>query len=169
MVARQPQVRQERSRAARRADRACAAPPVRRRVHALLEREASWLPRWRELLRVYRRLEARGEIRGGRFASGLSGEQFALPEAVTALRAIRRRVADDSLISVSGPDSLNLAGILTPGPKLPALASNRVLYRDGMPIAFLEGDSTRFLVVNRCGRPRKVGAPSTVRRLIYYR
>ena len=95
---------------------------------------------------MYRRLEARGEIRGGRFASGLSGEQFALPEAVTALRAIRRRVADDSLISVSGPDSLNLAGILTPGPKLPALAGNRVLYRDGMPIAFLEGDS-KFLEV----------------------
>jgi ATP-dependent Lhr-like helicase len=56
-------------------------------------------------------------------------------------------VADDSLVSVSGADSLNLAGILTPGPKLAALAGNRVLYRDGMPIAFLEGDSTRFLEV----------------------
>jgi hypothetical protein len=85
--------------------------------------------------------------RGGRFASGFSGEQFALPEAVAALRAIRRRVADDSLVSVSGADSLNLAGILMPRPKLPALAGNRVLYRDDMPIAFLEGDSTRFLEV----------------------
>jgi ATP-dependent helicase Lhr and Lhr-like helicase len=111
----------------------------------MLEREASWLPRWRELLRVCRKLEARGEIRGGRFVSGFSGEQFALPEAIAALRSIRRRPADDSLVSVSGADSLNLAGILTPGPKLAALAGNRVLYRDGMPIAFLEGDSARFL------------------------
>jgi ATP-dependent Lhr-like helicase len=111
----------------------------------MLEREAAWLPRWRDLLRVYRRLEARGEIRGGRFVSGFSGEQFALPDAVPALRAIRRRALDDSLDSVSGADPLNLAGILTPGPKLAALAVNRVLYRDGIPIAFLEGDVTRLL------------------------
>jgi ATP-dependent helicase Lhr and Lhr-like helicase len=111
----------------------------------MLEREAAWLPKWRNLLRVYRKLEARGEIRGGRFVSGFSGEQFALPEAVASLRNIRRRAPDDSLASVSGADPLNLAGILTPGPKLAALASNRVLYRDGIPIAFLEGDSTRFL------------------------
>ena len=111
----------------------------------VLEREAAWLPRWRDLLRVYRKLEARGEIRGGRFVSGFSGEQFALPEAVAALRAIRRRTPDDSLVSVSGADPLNLAGILTPGPKLPALAMNRVLYRNGIPIAFLEGDVTRLL------------------------
>ena len=99
----------------------------------ILEREASWLPKWRVLLRVYRKLEARGEIRGGRFVSGFSGEQFALPEAVASLRAIRRRAPDDSLVSVSGADPLNLAGILTPGPKLAALAGNRVLYRDGIP------------------------------------
>ena len=111
----------------------------------MLEREASWLPKWRDLLRVYRKLEARGEIRGGRFVSGFSGEQFALPEAVASLRGFRRRAPDDSLVSVSGADPLNLAGILTPGPKLAALAGNRVLYRDGIPIAFLEGDSTRFL------------------------
>jgi ATP-dependent Lhr-like helicase len=111
----------------------------------MLEREAAWLPRWRDLLRVYRKLEARGEIRGGRFVSGFSGEQFALPEAVAALRAIRRRTPDDSLVSVSGADPLNLAGILTPGPKLAALAVNRVLYRDGLPVAFLEGDVTRLL------------------------
>jgi ATP-dependent helicase Lhr and Lhr-like helicase len=112
----------------------------------MLERETAWLPRWRDLLRVYRKFEARGEIRGGRFVSGFSGEQFALPEAVAALRAVRRRAPDDSLVSVSGADPLNLAGILTPGPKLAAIAGNRVLYRDGIPIAFLEGDSTRFLV-----------------------
>jgi len=111
----------------------------------MLEREASWLPKWRELLRVYRKLEARGDIRGGRFVAGFSGEQFALPEAVVALRAIRRRAADNTLVSVSGADPLNLAGILTPGPKLAALAGNRVLYRDGIPIAFLEGNDTRFL------------------------
>jgi ATP-dependent Lhr-like helicase len=111
----------------------------------MLEREAAWMPRWRDLLRVYRKLEARGEIRGGRFVSGFSGEQFALPEAVAALRAVRRRAHDDSLVSVSGADPLNLAGILTPGPKLAAIAGNRVLYRDGVPVAFLEGDTTRFL------------------------
>jgi ATP-dependent Lhr-like helicase len=111
----------------------------------ILEREASWLPKWRVLLRIYRKLEARGEIRGGRFVSGFSGEQFALPEAVASLRAIRRLAPDDSLISVSGADPLNLAGILTPGPKLAALAGNRVLYRDGIPIAFLEADATRLL------------------------
>jgi ATP-dependent helicase Lhr and Lhr-like helicase len=111
----------------------------------MLEREAPSLPRWRDLLRVYRKLEARGEIRGGRFVSGFSGEQFALPEAVAALRAIRRRAPDDSLVSLSGADPLNLAGILTPGPKLPALAGNRVLYRDGIPIAILEGDATKLL------------------------
>jgi ATP-dependent Lhr-like helicase len=111
----------------------------------MLEREAAWLPRWRDLLRVYRRLEARGEIRGGRFVSGFAGEQFALPDAVAALRAIRRRTPDESLVSVSGADPLNLTGILTPGPKLAALAVNRVLYRDGIPIALLEGDVTRLL------------------------
>jgi ATP-dependent Lhr-like helicase len=110
-----------------------------------IEREAAWLPKWRDLVRVYRRLEARGEIRGGRFVAGFSGEQYALPEAVASLRAIRRRAPDDTLLSVSGADPLNLAGILTPGPKLPALAGNRVLYRDGIPIAFLERDATRFL------------------------
>ena len=111
----------------------------------MLEREAASLPKWRELLRVYRKLEARGEIRGGRFVAGFSGEQFALPEAVASLRSIRRRAPDDNLVSVSGADPLNLAGILTPGPKLAALAGNRVLYRDGIPIAFLEGESSRFL------------------------
>jgi ATP-dependent Lhr-like helicase len=113
----------------------------------MLEREASWLPRWRDLLRVYRKLEARGDIRGGRFVSGFSGEQFALPEAVAALRAVRRRAFDESFVSVSGADPLNLAGILTPGPKLAAIAGNRVLYRDAVPIVFLEGNETRLLEV----------------------
>jgi ATP-dependent Lhr-like helicase len=111
----------------------------------LLEREAAWLPPWRDLLRVYRRLEARGDIRGGRFVAGFSGEQFALPDAIGLLREIRRRPASGGLISLSGADPLNLAGILTPGPKLAALTGNRLLYRDGLPVALLAGGEIEFL------------------------
>ena len=111
----------------------------------LLEREAAWLPPWRELLRVYRRLESRGEVRGGRFVAGFSGEQFALPEAIGMLRATRRQPTADQWVSVSGADPLNLVGILTPGPKLPALAGNRLLYRDGIPTAVLAADDIQFL------------------------
>jgi ATP-dependent helicase Lhr and Lhr-like helicase len=111
----------------------------------LLEREAAWLPPWRDLLRVYRRLESRGEIRGGRFVAGFPGEQFALPEAIGMLRATRRQPPADQWISVSGADPLNLVGILTPGPKLPALAANRLLYRDGIPTATLAADNVQFL------------------------
>ncbi|MGF6114295.1 Lhr family helicase [Pseudomonas frederiksbergensis] len=101
----------------------------------LLEREADWLPSWRELLRTFHRLEARGEIRGGRFVSGLAGEQFALPEAIPLLREVRRRPHDGSLVAVCGVDPLNLAGTLLPGAKVPALASNQLVYRDGLPAA----------------------------------
>jgi ATP-dependent helicase Lhr and Lhr-like helicase len=111
----------------------------------LLEREAL-MPPWRDLLRVYRRLEARGEIRGGRFVDGFSGEQFALPEAVGRLRAVRREPRRGALVSVSAADPLNLVGIVTPGDRLPALAGNRVLFRDGEPIAILESRQARFLV-----------------------
>ncbi|HEY5091352.1 MAG TPA: ATP-dependent DNA helicase, partial [Polyangia bacterium] len=110
----------------------------------VLEREAGWLPPWRELLRVYRRLEARGEIRGGRFVTGFSGEQFALPDAIGLLRATRRGNGSAEWISLSGADPLNLAGILTPGPKLAALTGNRLLYRDGLPVASLTGGDTHF-------------------------
>src|SRR6185312_9763555 len=112
----------------------------------LLEREAPWLPRWRELSRVYRRLEARGEIRGGRFVEGLVGEQFALPEAIAPLRAIRQRADDDELVCVSGSDPLNLVGTVLVGDKVPALAGSRVLYRDGMPIAALVGGKPVALI-----------------------
>jgi ATP-dependent Lhr-like helicase len=111
----------------------------------LLERE-SLMPPWRDLLSVYRRLEARGEIRGGRFVDGFSGEQFALSEAVGRLRAVRREPRRGTLVSVSAADPLNLVGIATPGDRLPALAGNRVLYRDGEPIAVWEGRQPRFLV-----------------------
>ena len=111
----------------------------------LLEREADWLPPWRDLLRVYRRLENRGEIRGGRFVAGFSGEQYALPDAIGMLREIRRRPVSGGLVSISGADPLNLVGVLTPGPRLPALTGNRLLYRDGIPIALLAGGEVRFL------------------------
>src|SRR4051812_44744747 len=111
----------------------------------LLEREAAWLPPWRELLQAYRRLESRGEIRAGRFVAGFSGEQFALPEAIGLLRAARKQRASDQVVSISGADPLNLVGILTPGPKLPALVGNRVLYRNGIPIAVLVAGGVRFM------------------------
>lgn len=111
----------------------------------LLAREAPWLPPWRNLLRCYRRMEARGEIRGGRFVAGVAGEQFAAPEAVGLLRDVRRRERAGALVGVSGADPLNLVGIVTPGARLPALTGNRVLYRDGVPIALLVAGDVRFL------------------------
>jgi ATP-dependent Lhr-like helicase len=103
----------------------------------VLAREADWLPPWRELLRIYHRLEARGEIRGGRFVAGLTGEQFALPEAVGLLREVRKRDKDGEWLVLSAVDPLNLSGSLLPGNKVPALAGNRVLYRDGVAIGAL--------------------------------
>ncbi|TCT26021.1 Lhr family ATP dependent helicase [Thermomonas haemolytica] len=101
----------------------------------LLAREAPWLPPWRELLRVYQRLEARGEIRGGRFLAGVAGPQFALPEAVAGLRAVRARAPDGALLVVSAADPLNLAGLLLPGEKVPRQPGARLLLRDGVVIA----------------------------------
>ena len=103
----------------------------------LLAREADWLPPWRELLRVCQRLEARGEIRGGRFIAGLSGEQFALPEAIAPLRAVRQRAHAGALVAISGADPLNLVGSIVAGNTVPALTGSRILYRDGLPIATL--------------------------------
>jgi ATP-dependent Lhr-like helicase len=111
----------------------------------LLQREAAWLPAWRDMLRVLRRLEARGDIRGGRFVAGVSGEQFALPEAITMLRETRRAEASGVLVSVSGADPLNLVGVIAPGAKVPALLNNRVLYRDGVAIATLAGGEITWL------------------------
>ena len=111
----------------------------------LIEREANWLPPWRLLLRELRRLEARGEIRGGRFVAGITGEQFALPEAIGSMRELRRNERNGALVTLSGADPLNLIGILSPGPKLAALSGNRVLYRDGVPLATLAGGNVRVL------------------------
>jgi ATP-dependent Lhr-like helicase len=112
----------------------------------LLEREAAWLPSWRELLPVYHRLEARGEIRGGRFVSGLSGEQFALPEAIPLLREMRRRPHDGGLVCISGIDPLNLCGTLLQGDKVPALAGNRLLFRDGVLVATQASGKFNYLL-----------------------
>ena len=111
----------------------------------LLTREPQWLPPWHLLLRVYRRLEAQGQIRGGRFVAHSSGEQYALPDAVSALRAVRRRPKQALHVSLSAADPLNLLGIVTPGARLPALAGNRFLLRDGLPLAIHAAGQTQFL------------------------
>ena len=108
----------------------------------VLARETTGVP-WRDLARVYRTLEARGEIRGGRFVSGMSGEQFALPDAVDRLRELRRSGPDDALITISAADPLNLTGIITGSERLRTAAGNRIVYRNGIPLAALEGDMLR--------------------------
>jgi ATP-dependent Lhr-like helicase len=109
----------------------------------LLERE-NGLPSWRELFYVYRRMEARGEIRGGRFVSGFAGEQFALPEAAELLKSVARDTAVDR-VSISAADPLNLVGIVTPGDKVPALSGNRVLFEQGIAVAVQAGGEVLFL------------------------
>ena len=110
----------------------------------LLERE-SFPVNWYELGRIYRRWEARGEIRGGYFVGGVSGEQFALPEAIGLLRSIRKSSSNGELITLSAADPLNLQGILTPGARIPAFTANRILFRDGLPVAALESREIRTL------------------------
>ncbi len=110
----------------------------------IIEREGG-LPPWREILVVYRRLEARGEIRGGRFVAGLTGEQYALPEAIATLRDVRRAPKTGRLLAISAADPLNLVGLLTPGARVTAIRKNRIVFRDGVPLAAREGGETRFL------------------------
>jgi ATP-dependent Lhr-like helicase len=114
---------------------------------SLLTRE-SRLPSWRELVMVYRRLEARGEIRGGRFVAGFGGEQFALADAVGRLRAVRKTEKSGELIVVSGADPLNLVGILTPDDRVTAIARSRILFRDGVAVAAWEGGEVRRLAAS---------------------
>jgi ATP-dependent helicase Lhr and Lhr-like helicase len=99
----------------------------------LLAREAH-APPWRDLVRVYRRLEMRGEIRGGRLVASFVGEQFALPEALDALRATRKEPKTGAIVEVSACDPLNLVGVITPGARVPAHLGGRVAYRDGVPV-----------------------------------
>jgi ATP-dependent helicase Lhr and Lhr-like helicase len=120
---------------------------------SLLQREAH-LPPWRDLVRVYRRLEARGEIRGGRFVAGFGGEQFAAPDAVGRLRAVRKREKIDELVVLSAADPLNLVGILTPDPRVAAIHRNRILFKDGLPIAAVEGGQVRRLADSTLEEPQ---------------
>jgi ATP-dependent Lhr-like helicase len=113
----------------------------------LLERE-SFSVTWYELGRIYRRLEARGEIRGGYFVGGVSGEQFALPEAIGLLRSIRKTSPKSELIALSAADPLNLQGIVAPGPRIPGFTKNRLLFQAGLPIAALEAEGVRKLSGN---------------------
>ncbi|HSB16235.1 MAG TPA: DEAD/DEAH box helicase [Bryobacteraceae bacterium] len=100
----------------------------------LLAREAS-APAWRDLLVILRRMEAKGEIRGGRFVDGVLGEQFALPEAVELLRAVRRAGKSGETVEISTADPLNLAGVILPGARISALAGGTINLRDGVPDA----------------------------------
>ena len=111
----------------------------------MLTREAQWLPPWHALLRVLRRLESQGHVRGGRFVAGVTGEQYALPDAVPAMRTMRQKPVDGTLISLSAADPLNLVGIVTPGERLAALAGNRLVLRDGVPIGLQAAGEIRFL------------------------
>jgi ATP-dependent helicase Lhr and Lhr-like helicase len=107
----------------------------------LLGREALALS-WRDLLVEYRRMELQGEIRGGRFVNGFTGEQFALPEAVESLRAVRKRNETGAAshdIKLSASDPLNLAGVILPGPRVPAVQSNFVVFRDGAVVRAVLG------------------------------
>ncbi|MDN8612147.1 DEAD/DEAH box helicase [Variovorax ginsengisoli] len=138
----------------------------------LLEREAAWLPPWRDLVRAYRRLEARGEIRGGRFIAGVAGEQFALPEAIGLLRETRRRPLDGALVCLAAVDPANLLGTIMPGPKAARVAGSRVLYRDGVPIASLVAGQVELLQVltpslaQAAHRALMLEAPSRVAELV---
>ena len=127
------------------------ADPSVSRAHQLLHRygvlcpellaRETMAPRWRELVRVLRGMEARGEIRGGRFVAGFVGEQFALPEAVELLRAVKNTEPSGESVVVSACDPLNVVGILTPGQRVPAVLGNRIVFRDGVPLCSLEGGS----------------------------
>jgi len=111
----------------------------------VLQRESRRLPPWRQLWRIYRRLEARGEVRGGRFVSGFTGEQFAWPDAVDALRRVNRDGDEERRVLVAAADPLNLAGIVTPGARVPATTRNRLLYRGGKPVALYVGGEFEWL------------------------
>jgi len=104
----------------------------------LLAREPQ-APPWRELVRVYRRLEMRGELRGGRLVASFVGEQFAAAEAVEALRAIKRAPKSGEVVRLSACDPLNLVGIITPGPRVPATLANAVAFQDGVPVTAESG------------------------------
>jgi ATP-dependent Lhr-like helicase len=130
----------------------------------MLTREPNAAP-WRELARVYRRLEARGEIRGGRFVHGMSGEQFALPEAIERLREIRRDNTSGATIIISAADPLNLTGILSSDERIRAVAGTRIAYRDGIAVSAMEGEYLRPLVELDAGASMTIATALAGRRV----
>ena len=90
-------------------------------------------------------MEARGIIRGGRFVDGFGGEQYALPEAVSAMRSLKKEEPQESFVTISAADPLNLTGFITPGKRIPSFHGNRILYRNGVPVAFKEGKEVIFI------------------------
>jgi ATP-dependent Lhr-like helicase len=118
---------------------------------ALVQRESMSLP-WRDILKAFRRMEARGVIRGGRFVEGFYGEQYALPEAVDSLRRVRRQDKKGETVWLNAVDPLNLLGVATPGARLPAVISKALIYRDGVPEA----------VEERAGKWRTAETPALV-------
>jgi ATP-dependent Lhr-like helicase len=131
------------------------------------------MPAWRELVRVFRRWEARGDIRGGRFVEPLGGEQFALNEAVTALRQTRREQDEDEWIVISAADPLNLPAMNGAEKKVAAIGANRIVYRSGVPLAAALGDRVeafRMLDAAELERVREIlrsprdGGPSSTMR-----
>ena len=129
----------------------------------LLDNEPRTRPWW-QLVRALRRMEARGDVRGGRFVAGVSGEQFALPEAVGQLRRIRRSAPSGKPVAVSAADPLNLTGVLTPGPRIAKSPRSRIVYRDGVPVAASEGGAFTQLVdyedaiANQVERAARIGS-----------
>jgi ATP-dependent Lhr-like helicase len=111
------------------------------------------------VLWAMRRLEARGTVRGGRFVNGFVGEQYALPEAVDALRGVRRSERTGEMVRVSGADPLNLVGIVVPGARIPAIRTNTVRYRDGLPLG-ADDATSGFRSAGSEARPADVIRPS---------
>ena len=135
----------------------------------LVARESFTAP-WRDVLRALRRQEARGVVRGGRFVAGFIGEQYAMPEAVEALRRVRREERTGEIVRINATDPLNLAGIITPGARVPALHTNAVIFRDGVPVAVEEGkhitphgeagaDALREIAAARSGATAQASIP----------
>jgi ATP-dependent Lhr-like helicase len=112
----------------------------------VLARETN-LPKWRELQMAFRRLEARGEIRGGRFVDGFLGEQFALPVAVESMRATRKMPPSGEVVTISAADPLNLVGVIVPGERIPAISGRTVSYRDGVAVEAEQNALSKIAVI----------------------
>ena len=122
----------------------------------LMVRETLGLP-WRDVLWAFRRLEARGLIRGGRFVNGFVGEQYALPEAVDALKRMRRQARDGQSVTVCAADPLNLTGVIVPGQRVPAVRTRSVIYIDGVA----QASSSDISEPNGSDRSIRQGLPTT--------